>query len=397
MNIVIAHFNAHYANMIGGVEKVTAELANAMVERGHQVTILYIGKTEGSSYFPVDPRVPEHNVLFEHGKPVVSARLSLSGRILREAVRLFSQKQAQAVNAKAKGKAYGPRIRMWMEKIKPDVIVSTSAPSTKYIVEDAGCTIPVVTMIHSQPIVQFKSLSKVERRAVEKSAALQILLPSGMTDARKYFPHLPIYVIGNAAGTPRMKADVSVNKQQYIISCVGIVNGNKNQKLLAEAFASLAGEFPNWSIECWGKISNEYIGAIRKIIKAAHLEERVRFLGPTKNVDKDIYSRSDILAIPSKAEGFPLSLTEGMAAGLPAVGLASAPGVKDLIQDGVTGFLTDGTVKGYAAALRKLMESQSLRVQMGQAGEKAISAYAPEIVWKQWEDLLEKVAGEYRK
>lgn len=41
MNIVIAHFNTHWVDNPGGVEKSTCQLANALRERGHKVTILY--------------------------------------------------------------------------------------------------------------------------------------------------------------------------------------------------------------------------------------------------------------------------------------------------------------------------------------------------------------------
>lgn len=52
--IIIAHFGTYYVNMAGGVEKVTCNLANALVERGHEVTILYRDDKEGNPYFPLD-------------------------------------------------------------------------------------------------------------------------------------------------------------------------------------------------------------------------------------------------------------------------------------------------------------------------------------------------------
>lgn len=54
MRITIAHFGTYYVNMAGGVEKVTCNLANALVERGHEVTILYRDNKEGNPYFPLD-------------------------------------------------------------------------------------------------------------------------------------------------------------------------------------------------------------------------------------------------------------------------------------------------------------------------------------------------------
>ena len=72
MKIIIAHFGTYYVNMAGGVEKVTCNLANALVKRGHEVTILYRDDKEGEPYFPLDKRVKQHNILFENGQKIVS-------------------------------------------------------------------------------------------------------------------------------------------------------------------------------------------------------------------------------------------------------------------------------------------------------------------------------------
>lgn len=72
VKIIIAHFGTYYVNMAGGVEKVTCNLANALVKRGHEVTILYRDDKEGEPYFPLDKRVKQHNILFENGRKIVS-------------------------------------------------------------------------------------------------------------------------------------------------------------------------------------------------------------------------------------------------------------------------------------------------------------------------------------
>lgn len=93
MNIVIAHFNSCYVRMPGGVEKVTCNLANAMTARGHSVTILYRESKEGHAYFPLDERVPEHNILYEDGQYMIQDKLPRSTRIKREFFRLFNAKK----------------------------------------------------------------------------------------------------------------------------------------------------------------------------------------------------------------------------------------------------------------------------------------------------------------
>lgn len=84
MNIVIAHFNTHWVDNPGGVEKSTCQLANALRERGHKVTILYRDGREGPPYFPLDESIPVDNILFENGKKVISDKLPPLYRMARE-------------------------------------------------------------------------------------------------------------------------------------------------------------------------------------------------------------------------------------------------------------------------------------------------------------------------
>lgn len=393
MKIVIAHFNSHYVNTAGGVEKVTCNLANAMCQRGHEVTILYRDSEIGHAYFPVDARIPEHNILYRDDTVrIVSPKLPLQLRLKRELFRLFNPRKAHEINAEAKGKAYGPAIREWLEKLQPDVIVSTSMPSTKYVIEGAESKIPLITMIHSQPAVQFSEIAPSEQRAVAKGAGIQILLPSGIDVTKKYFPELPIYVIGNAVDIPEKSVDLQAQKDKYRIVSVGVLNNNKNQKLLLEAFAGLVESFPQWEMEFWGNNTGSYAKGLEQYIRGHHLENRVFLKGTSQNVNSDIYDRADIYVIPSKKEGFPLSLTEAMAAGVPAVGLRSCPGVNELIRDGETGYLTEASVNSLQKKLESLMLDRKLRVRIGKAGRKAMDEYKSEKIWNQWEELLLKIA-----
>lgn len=110
MNITVAHFGTYYVDM-PGVEKATCEFANAMVEKGHEVSILYIDQVEGSSYFPLKQEVKQINILFENRKRILSEKLSLPLRIAREVVRPFSQNRAREINELNKGRLYGKKIR----------------------------------------------------------------------------------------------------------------------------------------------------------------------------------------------------------------------------------------------------------------------------------------------
>lgn len=386
MNIVIAHFNTNWVNFSGGVEKVTCQLANALCKRGHQVTILYRDGKEGPPYFPLDSSVKTDNILFENGKKVISEKLPPHYRIGREIARVFSQKAAQGINAQHNGKQYGAAIRKRLSQIQPDVIITTSVPSTVYTLTDTGYRGPLVTMIHAQPDIQFPLLSEREKKYAAQSSVIQILTPSGITTAKRYFPNTNICVIGNTVEIPR-----SLNNRNPdipIITSVGTICDRKNQRLIISAFKLIANRFPKWHVELWGSVDENYGNLLKKDIHESGFEDRIHIKGQTSHVLEDVYSRSNIFATPSKAEGFSLALTEAMAAGLPPVALSNYPGNIDLIKNEQTGFLTKNNPQSFAAALARLMEDAELRQKMGSAARESMLQYDPEVIFNQWESLL---------
>lgn len=387
MHIIIAHFGTYYVGMPGGVEKVTCNLANAMIQKGHRVTILYRDSKEGSPYFPLDTHVAQHNILFENGVQKIPEKLPWALRAEREAKRIFSQNAAQAVNAKYKGQQYGPAIQKWMEKLQPDVVLSCSIPSTKYVIEDAEYKGPVITMIHADPSKQFADLSKLERKAVSKSAVIQLLLPSGVKIARQYFPDIPLAVIGNAVPSAEKIADLKSNKNHYVISCVGNICERKNQGLLVEVFSKLMKDFPQWNLELWGRCTSRYAVHLRQEIYSKGWNSRIFIKGETNHVD-EVYAQSDIFSLLSTSEGFGLALAEAMAAGLPSVGLQRCFGIRDLIESGKTGILTEENPQSIEMVFRYIMKDRELREIMGEKARTFIKKYEPILIWEQWDNLF---------
>lgn len=377
MNILVAHFCTHWVQCSGGVEKVVCKFANEMLKRGHEVTVLYIDQKEGAPFFPLDHRVKTINILYENGKKAISEKLPVRLRACREFWRLFSLKKARAINAEYKGKLYGRQIQKMISQQKPDVVVACSEQSIKYVIDDAKCKVPVIGMIHSGCHETIPELSGAELLAMGKCKAIQVLLPSYIDICKQYIRGTHFIAIGNVVEQTTRLAKYDGKKIHKIV-CVGMLSGRKNQQLLADAFALIAHKYPCWSVEFWGNYHSTKGMLIKKYIEKGE-SPQLKIMGTTTNIE-EVYASADIFCMPSYLEGFPLALTEAMAAGLPAVGLKSCHAVAELIENEKSGLLVDNTKEALAAALERLMNDLTLRKRMGQEARRAMEAYAPDVI-----------------
>jgi glycosyltransferase involved in cell wall biosynthesis len=105
------------------------------------------------------------------------------------------------------------------------------------------------------------------------------------------------------------------------------------------------------------------------------LDSRVRFLGAQDHTTvRAWWQRATAGVLTSVSEGMPVSLMEAAACGVPAVAPAVG-GIPELIDDGVTGFVTPpGNVDAIGAALARVLEDGSLRARMGIAARRRAEA-----------------------
>ena len=102
--------------------------------------------------------------------------------------------------------------------------------------------------------------------------------------------------------------------------------------------------------------------------------EQVRFVGYKSRVEVRQYlQESDMLVLPSFAEGVPVVLMEAMAAGLPVVTTRIA-GIGELVDDGESGFLVPpGDAIAMGDRISMLLEDNQLRSRMGAKGRVKVA------------------------
>jgi glycosyltransferase involved in cell wall biosynthesis len=111
--------------------------------------------------------------------------------------------------------------------------------------------------------------------------------------------------------------------------------------------------------------------ALRALADRLRIGDRVRFCPEVSDAELPAYLRAaDLFVFPSmnRLEGFGLAVAEAMAAGLPVI-VADMPGVREVIQPGREGLLTEPLLEGdLVDRIRELVSDPVRRVKMGAAG-----------------------------
>ncbi len=89
--------------------------------------------------------------------------------------------------------------------------------------------------------------------------------------------------------------------------------------------------------------------------------------------DREFLRRVDIVAIPSRYEGHPLTMLEAMALGKPVVASA-IPGVQEAVEPDAALVVPPADADALAAALRRLIDEPDLRAQLGARARQVVTA-----------------------
>jgi len=159
----------------------------------------------------------------------------------------------------------------------------------------------------------------------------------------------------------------------FVIGTVGRVQDVKNHKGLIEAFLHLLKLIPTERSRLRVAIVGDgpLLPAIRKKIVEEGIQDLVWTPGARTNI-AEIMRSFTVFALPSIAEGTPVTILEAMATGLPVVA-TRVGGVPEVVQENVTGSLVrPGDAMALATSLAKYVTQPALLAQHGAAGRARI-------------------------
>ncbi|MCQ2168662.1 MAG: glycosyltransferase [Bacteroidales bacterium] len=210
---------------------------------------------------------------------------------------------------------------------------------------------------------------------------------------RSYWGQLPnISVIPNACG---IRPGQAFPERSRTVLAAGRLDAQKAFDRLILAWSKLPAELGDWRLRIVGEGPER--GNLQALIEKLGLSGSVSLSGAVSDMAEE-YSKAALLALSSRYEGLPMVLVEAQTAGLPIVAMACKCGPRDVVSDGVDGFLVpDGDVEAMSARLAELMRNPELRLRMGENARRASARYDSSSVMARWDSLFRELAGPKRK
>ena len=381
---------------IGGLEVVTAVLANKFFAEGHEVSVFAFEERTGKVQNRFESKIP---VTIGQGYRVSSANVSQ----LRE---LLIRQETEVV------------INQWGLPLIPIKVLSKAR---------RGLGVRVISVYHNDPLqngrIQNVAAEIVKTENVAKKAALrlkklafrfitglsmgyiyrksdrfEVLSLSFVEHFKKFTKIRDISRLVVQTNPVTLSNDGFIfnpsSKEKEIIYVGRIDYTQKRVHRIIETWAQLECLFPEWQLTIVG--DGEERENIEHMVRDLELQH-VRFEG--FQPPRSYYERSSMLILASEFEGFPLVLAECMSFGVVPVVYGSYSAVYDIIEDGKDGMIVPKTDEGFNTAImvercRSLMENNERLNTMALAAIEKSKNYSIDKIYDQWMKVLNNTINE---
>lgn len=163
---------------------------------------------------------------------------------------------------------------------------------------------------------------------------------------------------------PSVKRIPYSDREKYILFA-GTVSQRKGNQDLVAAFAKIAAKYPDWIIKIAG---NGDIEEGEQQAMNLGVAKQVEYLGWISGDAKDtLFRNASIYCLPSYAEGFPMSVLDAWAYGIPVI-TTPVGGIPDVAKDGINMMVFEpGDIDALASKLVLLISDKELRHNIAKA------------------------------
>ena len=361
----------------GGMERVLANKANYLVKHGYEVTIVTTDQRGEKPFFSLDKRILCYDLDINYEE---NNGKSFFHKLIHYPFKQYKHKK---------------RLSALLKRLKADVVISMFCNDASFLpfIQDGSRK---VLEIHFSRFKRLQYGRKGLWKWADEYRSKQDVKVASRFDRfvvlteedKGYWGDLKnLCVIGNARTFVSSQPASLENKK---VIAVGRYSYQKGFDRLISAWSKVCHEVDDWKLHLVG--DGELRESLQQQINELNLSESV-VLGKAETDMLSVYRSASILAMSSHYEGLPMVLLEAQAVGLPIVSFACKCGPKDVVEDGVDGFLVEeGDVDALTNRLLMLMKDEDLRKRMGAAAFARSERYTEERIMKQWMDLFEEVA-----
>ncbi len=271
---------------------------------------------------------------------------------------------------------------------KPNVLIGVMPLSYLYLlIANLWYKLPLIAVDHTSFNRKTLPLTSFIRNKLYKYCDVLSILTN--RDAKflgdKYPQKVVIY---NPLTFPILDYDIERKKT---ILCVGRLDFWKVKGLdrIAEIWGVMAKDYPEWKLLIAGSGSEKGYQYVQSVFEEKCPQDSYEFLGQVTDM-KNLYAETSIFVLPSRVEGFPMSLMEAMSQGCACVAFSIESAVEEMMTDGVSGAIVkDGNVEEFQNQLRMLISDDSNRKSYSINARKEAEKFSLNIFIDKWIKVLE--------
>lgn len=360
----------------GGMERVITSKANHLARKGYEVVIVTTEQKNRTTFFPL-----------HHTIRMLDLGINYSDDINKN---IFSK----TISFLQKRHKHQHSLTKYLLSESPDITISTFGTEATFLykIQDRS---KKILEIHFSKYFRLQYERKGLWWWVDKLRSWQDerLIPRYdkfvvLTNEDKgYWGNIPnIEVIPNfLISIPKLKSDLK-NK---VCLAVGRLSFQKGFDRLIKVWKIIHEKYSDWQLQIYG--SGELYDVLLNMVVKYGLTECVHINPPTSQIGL-AYQKASVFLLTSHYEGLPMVLLEAFSFCLPVVSFACKCGPKDLIDDGVNGFLIpEGDVVSFADKVSIILGDEKLREQLGNAAYQSAMEYTEEKIMSKWIHLFESL------